>query len=644
MYMHRSGFHPPNETVSSHARKRYRLTPGRNQSVGTQPQCDPALWLVHYVKAERRDHIPTSQIPIPPQIQHSLRERAFLQRQGQLPRKEFMLTDSKNWPTINIPGLPNAAPAAAQGGLGRGGPVGPAPPGARGRGRGPSISMVEATVEEEEDVSRGDALDFLTPREISKMRYEQHHEWMDQVVGSTYNIHQIVPVELGLGRKGALEELTNGFFTAPTSIAIEPSADGAPPRVGRLEGDKAAQFRQHAEVKLAKMQAELEKMARDHSHRMAQLQKSSQYATAERKLRYAVDDTNSSISESLRLERTRAGQDVPAGERPKVAEIIAEVESATNKLAISVKDVDCVERGGLEEKPEEPEPIVAPAPAPAPSPKPAVPAADVPIGNTMLEQPVQSRQPSPLPPTRGIQSQSISPLPNVPTTGPPASETVVPPTTHPSVPPPTNVQNNDVNQPGDSDPTGNTGMDVDIDMSGLDNPNPESAGDAQVDDWVMVNEDTPTGAEQPQAAPTIPAEATSAAEQSQPQGFSSTSTALPSAPATSTSTHATPSAAPAEETEPTPLDTTDFSAFENINTAGEAMEGFDTGTDLHSTHDDLGGAGGDLGVGDAGEIDFGDLGDHDMVGGGDDVMDDLGGAEDSAFGEAFHGTDLGERD
>ena len=278
MYMHRSGFRPPNESVSCHSRKRYRLMPGKMQMPG-QSQCDPQLWLIHYSKAERRDHYPATSIPVQPQIQTVLRERAWLQRQGQLTRKEFMLHDKSNWPTINFPGpqsqMPGVPGVPVQAGLGRGGPLGPAPTRAQARqARGPSMSMVEPTLEEEEDVSRGDMLDFLTPREISKMRYEQHHEWMEEIVDSPYSINQIVPVELGLGRKGALEELTNGFFTAPTSAIHEPS-DGPPARVGRMDQGKAEQFRRKAEEKLASMTAELEQMKKDHARRMAVLEKSS---------------------------------------------------------------------------------------------------------------------------------------------------------------------------------------------------------------------------------------------------------------------------------------------------------------------------------------------------------------------------------
>lgn len=178
-----------------------------------------------------------------------------------------MLHDRTSWPIINLPAA-----------LGRAGSAGQLVAGHR---RGGSLPDHQATLEEEEDVSRGDALDFMTPREISKMRYEQHHEWMEEILESHYASKNIIPSDLGLGRKGALEAFTNDYFIAPTSVVHEP-VNG---KVGKLPPGKADEFTKHAEQRLAEMQNELEKMKQDHARRMERLKRTTVLGAAERKLR-----------------------------------------------------------------------------------------------------------------------------------------------------------------------------------------------------------------------------------------------------------------------------------------------------------------------------------------------------------------------
>lgn len=140
---------------------------------------------------------------------------------------------------------------------------------------------MQATIDEEEDVSRGDVLDFITPREISRMRYEQHHEWMEEILESPYATKQIVPSELGLGRQGTLETFTDGFFVAPVSTSHE-AVNG---KVGKLAPGKAEEFTNHANAKLAEMQADLEKMKQQHIRRMEKLRRTTNLGSAERKMR-----------------------------------------------------------------------------------------------------------------------------------------------------------------------------------------------------------------------------------------------------------------------------------------------------------------------------------------------------------------------
>jgi hypothetical protein len=298
--------------MASHSRKRYRLVPS-NPAV---TNVDPSLFLIHYARAPQRDVVPASSINIPPQVRHQMEQRRAIQSQGQLARKEFMLHDRSNWPTINAPqGLARAA-----------------------HRRGTSVGH-EVSLEEEEDVSRGDVLDFMTPRDISRMRYEQHHEWMEEILESPYNIAQIVPGDLGLGRKGELEVLTKDFFEAPLTVLRETAADNELPRVGRLEDGKFADFNKRASQKIADMEAEIEKLKRQHSARIARLKRSSVLNSAEKKLRTASTTTQRSMSNA-------SGPD----ETPDALDDIAhEVEGSLGRKIEKISTVSLVERGGLDE-------------------------------------------------------------------------------------------------------------------------------------------------------------------------------------------------------------------------------------------------------------------------------------------------------
>ncbi|KAK2839152.1 hypothetical protein FQN49_006427, partial [Arthroderma sp. PD_2] len=62
IYMHRTGYHPPNENMATHSRRRFRLT-GLKTPNPNLPQCDPSLWIVFYGKAPSIDQLPASRIP-----------------------------------------------------------------------------------------------------------------------------------------------------------------------------------------------------------------------------------------------------------------------------------------------------------------------------------------------------------------------------------------------------------------------------------------------------------------------------------------------------------------------------------------------------------------------------------------------------
>ena len=315
---------------------------------------------MHYQKAERRDCIPSQSIPLQPQVQAILQQRRLLQNYGQLARKEFMLHDRNNWPAINLPAaLPPMSHAQAfannlarqsqanmMGGQQAGGLAAPMAAAnrvtqmAHVRGRSTHLLAGDATIEEEEDVSRGDMLDFMTPRDISKMRYEQHHEWMEEIMNSPFATKQIIPTDLGLGRKGELEALTGGFFEAP--IGNTP-----PTQVGKLELNKAEEFTKMAAKKVSDMQADLEKMQQKHERRMAKLRKTTLLNSAEKRLRTAAGPAEPRAQQDL--EQTVRDSAKP-GSGESVEDIVQEVEAAWNRKIEPIASVVCIQRGGLEDR------------------------------------------------------------------------------------------------------------------------------------------------------------------------------------------------------------------------------------------------------------------------------------------------------
>lgn len=303
-------------------------------------------------------------------------QRRFLQSQGQLARKDFMLHDRNNWPSINLPpqmapqgfvppaGYPNAAPGRP-GFYPPGHPATAAgvPPKAPRSHRASSAAMNAAAADfalEDEDVSTGDMMDLLTPREVSKMRYQQHHEWMEEIFASPYAITQITPVSLGLGRKGELESLTAGFFDAPVGTSSgEGQEAGDAPHAGKMEPAKAKEFADRVAKKVDDMTADIEKLKQQHALRMERFNCSSLLKDAELRLRDSATDPADTGKEIWRLEGriivpTEDG--VPQLEyleekaKYRVDDIVREVETAWKKQIMPQPKVSCVEKGGLLEK------------------------------------------------------------------------------------------------------------------------------------------------------------------------------------------------------------------------------------------------------------------------------------------------------
>lgn len=211
-------------------------------------------------------------------------------------------------------------------------------------------------MDDEEDNSRGDLMDFLTPRDISTMRYTQHHEWMEEVFNSPYSTGQIVPVELGLGRKGELEALTKDFFKAHTdSTPNKPLPSGSdPPRVGKLEAGKAEDFAKKATEKVAEINTEMERMKQQHAKRMAKLNKGAALKAAERSLRSAPMLAGDSGVDDWKFEELPGSPTIGDAAKPdegkSVDQINKDVEILLGKKIKVVKELECAQKGGLEEK------------------------------------------------------------------------------------------------------------------------------------------------------------------------------------------------------------------------------------------------------------------------------------------------------
>lgn len=304
-----------------------------------------------------------------PETQHSITQREYLRQHGQLlQRKDFMLYDRPNWPTVNMPGGATSGqpwpamsyPNNVMAQMNRNQPTytmpqhainQSGPPAKRQRqmgsahGHGPSRAIPQvpqASALDEEDIGTGDTMDTLTPRDISANRYMLHHEWMEEIFSSPYGTSQIVPVELGLGRKGELESLTRDFFDTPTSDTFRTQVGASPARVGRLEPGKADDFSQQATRRVEQIHSEMERLKKQHARRMAKLNNGLAIKEAEHKLRgFGVGGND------------KNGLNQPMKARTDGAvELLGRVETELGKSIRTLKEINCVQKGGLEEKPQ----------------------------------------------------------------------------------------------------------------------------------------------------------------------------------------------------------------------------------------------------------------------------------------------------
>jgi hypothetical protein len=594
MYQQKIGY-APNESVATHSRRRYRLMPKFTNPAAGQP--DPSLWIIHYSQCEPAERVPSTVIPIDIRIQNTIQTRAYLHQQGQIVQKEFMLHDRANWPQI---AFPRGHPRPRQPLYGETVPPSrisqamaypphqsaAGPPAKRVRTQAnvaqnapPGAVVAPHDIDDEEDTSRGDLFDHFTPREISHLRYKQNHEWMEEILSSPYSLNQIIPVNLRLGLRGELTSLTEGIFDAP----LDPDKDVVKHNyVGRLDPEKADEFRKRAGEHVAQTNKDIEKLKAKHEKRMAKFKKGALVTVAEKELRTAVTNPSDTGPEYWRLEGKIDEDDdeidtTAANIPPKVDEIIAQVEASLGRHAVAVQELRRIQDGGYEE------------PAPLPPSQPAadksalsslhatpqsgilVNDVDMEIGNSaagLLDQyntglssnatPGSNFGPSPQP---HLQAQSAAGTPGI---------------TVPSQQPgsQTSPQQQAPAQ-GDPSSVGQTQQATTTDSTG---------------DWVVV----PPGGVSPVTATATQATTTAAA-------LTSTTAPAPTAPTVSPHPTTTTGSTPLANFSTSP---NDFADLGDLDTAGEALAGYE-----------------------------------EMGGSGDLDLDMDVGMDDSAFGEAFHGVE-----
>lgn len=603
MHQHKQGY-GPNEPTATHARRRYRLLPPRNPNPAS-PFPDPSLWIVHYFQAEPHDRVRSDAIPIDMRTQEIMRTRSYLHSQGQIVQKEFALNDRANWPQIAFPRGPPRGPPMY------GGHVPPSripqvmaypataqqagPPTKRPRTNANQVAANSAAAveDDEEDTSRGDMFDVISPREISIARYKQNHEWLEEIMSSPYALNQIIPPDLGLGLRGGLASLTEGIFDAPFDPATDVEKNVY---VGRLDPKKADEFRKRASEQIAETKKEIERMKAKHAKRLAKFQKGSLVTNAEKALRSAVNDPTDTGPEYWRLEgkideEESEDKDIVRPVPPKVDDIVAQVEASVGRHAAAVKELIRIQDGGYEEAPSAPTPQAPAAPTPRVTPPVSnngsqhsgvlIGDADMDMSNSAAGLLDQYH-------TGGLSSNATpgsnfaTPQPHLQT----HSSAGTPNMTAPY------LQTQTQQQPEN-----------DVQMADADQATEQTApgGASGTGDWVVVPRG---GVEEPASAQEQAPVTTTAPSEDVPATAVPASNPSPLPTTTAPTSSANTPGMPDFHTSPN-----DFADLGDLDTAGDALASY--GDDLGGDHGDLGDLGLDMDVG----------------------MDD------SAFGDAFHGVE-----
>ncbi|PFH61070.1 hypothetical protein XA68_18331 [Ophiocordyceps unilateralis] len=600
------------EQYALHARRRFRLVPVPGHP--NPPQPDMSLFIVHYGPSEPNDRIPAAAVPYDERVNAIMQQRHYILRAGQIRRKEFMLSDRVNWPSLPELTRQQMGPQM----LPRGVPQQMAypsqpihgPPIKRPRhgplpgGQQPAMPAMpeQAFVEDEEDITRGDMFDSLTQRDISLSRYQQNHEWMEEILSSAYRMNQITPADLNLGLKGELASLTEGIFTAQGAEVLARTPEK--PYIGRLEPGLADEFRKRVKEHCETTLAEMETMRAAHAEAMAEFKKKSIYAEKEAELR-AIGRVASPNAEGESDQEDNEGSTRQYFKKTE-EEVVKEVEAAVGRKIERLPLSRRLNQGGYQ--------------PPASQAAPAVPnpvaqmsrqqsgagsqnsglvagESDTDMGGTaagLLDQmhtgfsslstPVNNF-PTPQAQLSAAQSNAATPLngPNVPSPAPTSAPTA---STAPQ------QEQADVTMEGTETPAKkeedrNTAPD-------------QGTGSG---DWVVVPKsgemsDGQSGQGRP-AGPNA-----SSGEAAKP-----TSAPAPAAAGKPVSAAATPAVTDGGSAT---FDQNDFSSLGDLDTAGDALSGFDA--------PDLDGAAGELGE-------------------GLDLQMDM---EDSAFGDAFHGVEASD--
>ncbi|EME42719.1 hypothetical protein DOTSEDRAFT_54997 [Dothistroma septosporum NZE10] len=364
MRVHTVGFRQGYDQMATHARTRYHFI-AKDPTVSA-PHPDSNLWLVHYHQADQNRWMPSNQVPTTPQIQQTMAQRRWLESQGRLERRDFMLHDRDHWPTLNVPGqmqqsaqygsmaMQNRYPQqqAAQ----TGGPPAAKRPRTQGPGLpGSSDGPPDTSIEIEEDTALGDFFDHLTQRDISVARYSQHHRWMEEVFSSPYATSQIVPPDLGMGLMGELKGLTDGILDPPSldfkEVAEKPRKAAEPQPFTNLKKEQVEEFGKRVQKHLEEGQAEIERMKAEHAAKMQDWKKVKSLMQAEKRLRYAIWDEQEDAVPVFQLDAPTTNGHVEENLRQeKVGDVVKEVEDVLKVKIASSGGATRIARGGYRER------------------------------------------------------------------------------------------------------------------------------------------------------------------------------------------------------------------------------------------------------------------------------------------------------
>lgn len=354
----------PGEQMVAHARRRFRLVP--NPGHPNPPPVDQNLFIVHYGLSDANERMPLNAVPYDERVSAIMTQRSYLLNRGALRRKDFMLSDRANWPQVADLRLPMGGPHNPRGvpqQMAYPPQPAPGPPAKRarhGQAHGSQAAMPQMPpfdlMDDEEDITRGDMFDHLTPRELSLGRYQQNHEWMEEILSSPYRMGQITPADLGLGLKGELASLTEGIFAAQGGDAF--SQQPQKTYVGKLEPGLADDFRNRVNEYIASAETEMAKMKEEQEKKLAEFKEGSFIRTKERELKSLVEQTG---PEAWRIEGrvdpTENDDDHPrTTSKHTLDDIVQQVEASLGRKIESKPALSRIQEGGYQIPPPEPEP------------------------------------------------------------------------------------------------------------------------------------------------------------------------------------------------------------------------------------------------------------------------------------------------